>query len=86
MSDFDPRLHPDGAPGIAVAAMRAQWGDLEFERYVQRIGEQHDASIRQSDAVSAYHRARASWYAGLAILSVSAALVAAFVAVVWAVR
>lgn len=86
MSDFDPRLHPDGAPGVAVAAMRAQWGDVEFEHYCQRIGEQHQASIRQSDAVSAFHRARASWYAGLAILAVTLAVVGAFVAVVWAVR
>lgn len=86
MSDFGDRLHPDGAPGIAVAQLRAQWGDAEFEKYVQRQQENHEAQLHQAYAYAAYHRAKASMFSALAFLAVVLAIAAAFVAVLWGVR
>lgn len=84
MSDFDPRLHPDGAPGIAVAAMRAQWGDVEFENYVRRIGEQHEASVLQTNTITRYWAARGGLLGALSFAVMVLTAVGAF-AVMWLV-
>jgi hypothetical protein len=86
VSDFDPRLHEDGAPGMMTAQLRAQWGDVEFERYVVRVQQGHEAGIRQTDAITGRETARGSFFSALAVAVMLLAATAVYLAVWWSLR
>lgn len=86
MSDFDPRLHEDGAPGLQTAQLRAQWGDVEFERFVKRQQECHEVGVRQTDAITARETARGSLFSALAVAVMLLGATAVYLAVWWSLQ